>query len=334
MDAPSPFPPRVVALEEHFLVPALVEKYLDAASGNMNWLTPHLSAALAEIGPERLRHMDEGGITQQMISASMPGADLLAGADGIKFAVETNDRLAEAVNAHPGRFGGFAHLPMRTPMAAADELERAVRDLGFRGAMINGLTEGRFLDHPSFAPLLDRAVLLDVPLYIHPNLPPKPVYDSYYDGLPGKAGGLLASGLFGWHAETGIHVLRMALAGTFELHPGLTVIVGHMGEMLPFILGRADAVTMGMGSSGKTISETITGQVYITTSGFFSISPFLNALTSFGADRIMYSVDYPYSSNLRGKILLDALPVSPADRAKIAHQNADRVLKLGAYAPS
>jgi uncharacterized protein len=319
---------RVVALEEHFLMPSFIEQRFDPGSLNMGWLTPQLNARLADLGTNRLHDMDEGGITQQIISASMPGADLLDGDSGIEFAVGTNNRLAEAVKSHPNRFGGFAHLPMRTPAAAADELERTVQDLGFRGAMVNGLTDGRFLDDPRFAPILERAVKLDVPIYIHPNVAPKPVYDSYYQDLPGKAGPLLASGLFGWHAETGIHVFRLALSGTFDRYPGLTVIVGHMGEMLPFMLARADAILLQQGFS-RPISEVILDRVYITTSGVFTISPFLNALTTFGADRIMYSVDYPYSSNMPGRQLLDMLPVSPADRAKIAHGNADRVLKLG-----
>ncbi|MFM0367579.1 amidohydrolase family protein, partial [Paraburkholderia sediminicola] len=170
------------------------------------------------------------------------------------------------------------------------------------------------------------SVALDVPIYIHPNLPPKAVYDCYYQGLPGRTGPLLASGIFGWHSETAIHVLRLALAGTFEKFPGLTVIVGHMGEMLPFMLGRADDVLLSRGAN--PVSQAIVENVYITTSGVFHISPFLNALTAFGADRIMFSVDYPYSANAPARKFLDALPLSPADRIKIAHGNADRLLKL------
>jgi predicted TIM-barrel fold metal-dependent hydrolase len=317
---------RVVALEEHFLVPSLVHGNFDARS-NPGY-TPESDAVLADIGASRLRDMDEHGITYQIVSASMPGADLLDGRAGISFAAATNDRLAEAVKGQPNRFGGFAHLPMRTPEAAADELERAVRDLGFRGAMINGLTEHQFLDHPRFAPILARAEALDVPVYIHPNLAPKPVYEIYYDGLPGRAGPLLASGLFGWHAETAIHVFRLVLSGTLEKFPRLTLIVGHMGEMLPFMLGRADDVLMSRGGFAEPISNTIVDRVYITTSGVFHLSPFLNALTTFGADRIMFSVDYPYSSNGKARAFLDSLPVSPADKTKIAHANADRLLNL------
>jgi predicted TIM-barrel fold metal-dependent hydrolase len=303
---------RIVALEEHFVVPSLVRAGFDVN------LTPGFSEArekrLADLGAGRLAAMDEGGITQQVISATMPGADLLDGQAGVAFATATNDRLAAA---------------MRTPQAAADELERAVRDLGFHGAMVNGLTEHQFLDHPRFAPLLERAVALDVPIYIHPNLPPKPIADVYYSGLPHGLGQILGAGAFGWHSETAIHVLRLVLSGTFEKYPTLTVIIGHMGEMLPFMLGRIDWILGELNlTQTRTVSQTITDRVYITTSGFFDMAPFMCALATFGADRIMYSVDYPYSSNMAGKAFFDLLPVSPADRIKIAHGNADRVLKI------
>jgi predicted TIM-barrel fold metal-dependent hydrolase len=181
--------------------------------------------------------------------------------------------------------------------------------------MINGTTEGRFLDDPRYAPVLARAAKLDVPVYIHPNLAPQPVFDSYYAGLPGNTGALLGSGVFGWHAEVAIHVFRLALSAPFEQHPGLTVIRSHMGEMLPFMLDRADQVLLGHGGSKTPISEIILDRVCITTGGFFTISPFLNALTSFGADRILFSVDYPFSSAVPAKRWLDN--VRPRRRTKL-----------------
>jgi uncharacterized protein len=321
---------RIVTLEEHFFVPPLITstKGLD-----IKWLPPKLTDMLADLGDGRLRDMDASGITIQVISATMPGADLLEAEEGIRFAKATNDRLAEAVRRHPNRFAGFAHLPMRSPESAADELERAVSQLGFRGALVNGTTDGRFLDDSRFAPILERAASLDVPLYIHPGVPPQSVLDSYYSGLPGVNGAILARGLFGWHAEVGIHVLRLALSGAFERHPGLTVIIGHMGETLPFMLDRIDHMMMDQvpalfGLNLETPSKIILERVYITTAGVFSTPAFLCALTSFGADRILFSVDYPYSSAVPARRWLDSLPVSPADKLKITHGNADRLLKL------
>lgn len=318
---------RIVTLEEHFLVPSLITD-IESLAERLRWQSPDTVGKLADLGAARLRDLDENGITVQVISASMPGADLLDGQEGVDFARATNDRLSEAVRRHPGRFAGFAHLPMREPEAAADELERAITQLGFRGAMINGTTEGRFLDDPRFAPILDRAAALAAPIYIHPNHVPKPVFDAYFTGLPGNAGMILATGAFGWHAEVGIHVFRLAFAETFEKHPGLNVIVGHMGEMLPFMLDRADHCLLGLGGWKTPISKIIRERVHITTAGVFSTSAFLNALTTFGADRIMFSVDYPYSPNGEARKWFDSLPLSPADRKKVMHENADRLLKL------
>jgi predicted TIM-barrel fold metal-dependent hydrolase len=320
---------RVVALEEHFLLPDLIGRLGDHA-GSMSWLNPATSAQLADLGAARIADMDANGIDVQVLSASMPGADLLDGQDGVDYAVAVNDRLAAAVSEHPARFGGFAHLPMRSPAAAADELQRSVEQLGLSGAMINGTTSGLFIDHPSFTVLLERAEALDVPLYLHPNLPPAPVADAYYSGLPQPAGQLLATGLFGWHAEVAIHVMRLVLSGATARYPRLKFIIGHMGELLPAAIGRADAILARSDAFPGSLLEHVAERVYVTTSGIFTVPPLLAALTTFGADRIMFSVDYPYSDNRDGAAYLRALPVSPADRAKIAHQSADSLLRLKA----
>lgn len=216
---------------------------------------------------------------------------------------------------------------MRAPQAAADELERAITDLGFRGAMINGTTDGQFLDDVRFAPILERASKLGVPIYLHPNFPPKAVMDTYYSGLPQMMSRLLAWGGFGWHVETAIHVLRLAASGTFEKFPGLKIIVGHMGETLPFMLDRLDHCLVDMHGE-PPISPIIRDRLYITTSGVFSTPAFLCALTTFGADRILFSVDYPYSTTDQAVDWFNHLPVAPADKKKIMHGNADSLLRL------
>ena len=323
---------RIVTLEEHFMLPSLVRR-IDAdviARRGFPTVPGRIpDKQLADLGAGRIGDMDEAGITMQVLSASSPGADLLDGADGIAFARDMNDVLGRAVAEHPDRFAGFAHLPMRSPPQAADELERAVRDLGFRGALINGLTQDRFLDDPRFDPILARAERLDVPIYLHPNLPPESVRKAYYDGLPGSAGFQLSAAAWGWHSEVAIHVLRLVLSGTLDRHPRLKLIIGHMGEGLPAMLVRSDkALGRDAAHLTRSVSKTILDQVSITTSGLFTLPPFEVALAVFGVNRVMFSIDYPYSSNRQGRDFLDELKLPAADLEKIAHGNADRLLKL------
>jgi hypothetical protein len=326
---------RVVTLEEHFVIPELVGRIDRAAIAARGWPAPdkrppetNPGPELAEVGAGRVAVMDKAGVTFQVLASAGPGADLMPPEQGPELARAYNDRLKGIVDEHPDRFAGFAHLPMSAPEAAADELQRAVEDLGFCGAMINGVTDGRFLDDPRFEPILARAVELDVPLYLHPNIPPEPVRKAYYDGLPGMSGFLLSAGGWGWHAEVAVHVLRLALSGTLDRHPALKLIIGHMGEGLPAMLGRFDQAFRGVTHLKRSISQTILDQVWITTSGFFTLPPFMAALLSFGADRILFSVDYPFASISAGMSFLEQLPLSPEDRKKIAHGNADQLLKL------
>ncbi len=323
---------RVVALEEHFTVPALVRKIdpdVIARHGFPPGFHSSLGGKMSDLGAARLADMDEASITMQVLSPSGPGADLLDGGKGIAFARSINDHLAKAIALHPDRLAGFAHLPMRTPEAAADEFERAVRDLGFCGALINGLTQDRFLDDPRFDPILARAVQLDVPIYLHPNLPPQSVREAYYGGLPGLTGFRLASASWGWHSETAIHVLRLVVSGTFDRHRKLKLIVGHMGEGLAAMLVRADKTLADhVGHLSRSVAQTILDQVWVTTSGLFTKPPLDVALAVFGIDRVMFSIDYPIASNRVARNFFDSLTLPPADMEKFAHGNADRLLKL------
>jgi predicted TIM-barrel fold metal-dependent hydrolase len=241
-----------------------------------------------------------------------------------------NDALARVVAEQPNRYAGFAHLPMTAPEAAADELERCITQLGFCGALINGMIEDRFLDDPRFAPVLARAEKLDAPIYLHPGIPPEAVRSAYYSGLTDPFNFMLSTSAWGWHAEVAVHVLRLVLSGTLDRYPRLQLIIGHMGEGLPAMLARCDQVTARApaGLLPRSVSQTILDHVHVTTSGFFSLAPFEALLHTFGADRIMFSVDYPFSENAAGRAFLDGLPVSPTDWLKIAHGNADRLLRL------
>jgi len=329
---------RVVALEEHFSVPALVQR-IDKGAISRRGFTARKTAPgranpmelLPEIGEIRLKSMDEAGVTMQVLSAGGPGPDLVPGADGIVMAREQNDHLAAAVAKHPTRFAGFASLPLASPEACADELRRCVKELRFLGALTNGTTDGRFLDHPSYDGLLAAAVELDVPIYIHPHLPPPVVQQAYYSGLPEGAARVLSTAGWGWHSEVAIQVLRMVLAGTLDKHPKLKLIIGHMGEMLPVMLARIDVTSsLDVDHLKRPPSRQILDQVWITTSGIFTQPPFIAALQTFGIDRIMFSIDYPFAPNAAGRRFLNEVALSPADMAKLTHGNADLLLKLKA----
>jgi predicted TIM-barrel fold metal-dependent hydrolase len=329
---------RVVALEEHFTVPALASKYVKpeaiAKRGHYKGrkVAPGKTSPmelLPEFGEKRFKSLDDAGITVQVLSNSGAGPDLAPGQDGILLAKEVNDYLAGVVTKHPKRFAGFASLPMASPDGCAAELTRAVKDLKMVGAMIHGTTEGRFLDHPSYDNLLAAAVELDVPIYIHPNVPMLEVQKAYYSDLPEGTDRVVSTAGWGWHSEVAIHILRMVFAGTFDKHPKLKMVIGHMGEMLPVMLARLDDVgAADIGHLKRPPSETITDQVWITTSGIFTQPPFVAALQTFGIDRIMFSVDYPFARDAQGRKFLDEVSLAPADMAKLTHGNADALLKL------
>ena len=324
---------RTIAIEEHFLADGFREVMKRQApsqgGGSIAASVAAQQAKLADLGSTRLKNMDAGGIDLQVISHTVSGIVSLPGSEGVRLAQAANDQLAAAVAAHPDRFAGFATLPMTEPEAAADELDRAVRSLGFKGAMINGTTQGRFLDDPSFLPILERAVALDVPVYVHPGVPPAAVREAYYSGFDPAVNFTLATSGWGWHSEVGIHALRLILGGVFDRLPSLQIIIGHMGEMIPFMLARINNVLTPVAKHLQhAVSDYFLQNFFITTSGFFTDPPLLLALQTMGADRIIFSVDYPYSANQQGRMFLDTASISPADKEKISHLNAERLLKL------
>jgi len=248
----------------------------------------------------------------------------------VPLARDANDRLADAVRRHPSRFAGFATLPTVAPEIAADELERMVREHGFKGAVINGHTRDRYLDDEFFWPILERAEALHVPVYLHPTPPPEPVIASSYTGnfAPGVTVALSSAG-WGWHIETATHVLRLILGGAFDRYPGLRLVIGHLGETLPFMLQRLDrGLPPQMTTLDRPISAYLRENLYYTISGLNYTAPFLTLLLEVGANQILFSADYPYSSMIEARSFLDHLPVSPADKERIAHVNAERLLRL------
>jgi predicted TIM-barrel fold metal-dependent hydrolase len=289
-----------------------------------------IGVKLLDVDAGRIADMDAAGISMQVLSVSANTVDQLDPATAQALVRDANDRMAAATQAHPDRFAAFATLSLLDPSQAAKELERCVRQLGFKGVMLNGTVKGEFLDHSRFTPIFEAAQALDVPIYLHPAPPPKAVLDAYYSGLPSPLDFLLSTAGWGWHVETGLHCLRLMLAGIFDRFPKLKIVVGHMGEDLPFSIARAEMVfgTRGPGHLKRPLGEYFSEHFYVTTSGYFTAPPFLCALQVVGSDRLLFSVDYPFSPNTRGREFLDSLAISPSDREKIAHGNAERLLKL------
>ncbi|RAJ83646.1 hypothetical protein CLV59_103617 [Chitinophaga dinghuensis] len=315
---------RIITLEEHVAFPEFAPEI-------QQWPLPQAALEkLVDISDARLKSMDDNGIDMQVLSVVGSGAESLPPQQALSFATRYNDLLAARISPYPARFQAFAHLPMSSPQAAADELERAKEAHHFCGALINGLTNGKFLDHPTFSPLLEKAEQLQMPLYLHPGLLPELVTEAYYHDLPDSLRIMLACGGWGWHAQTALQVLRLIVSGTLDRFPRLKIIIGHMGEMLPMMMSRLDEKfkVTSTGYHQRTVSQTLRDQVYLTTSGIFSLPPLLAALGTFGIDNVMFSVDYPFSANESGIELLNNIPLSTEEISKIAGGNAARLLGL------
>lgn len=319
---------RVIAIEEHCQTQAVSDANSKGKARPTTGPVAERMRRLDDFGPLRLAEMDAGGIDLQVLSQMSPATDALEGSLAIEVAREANDRMAAAVAEHPDRLSAFAALPTSEPKAAADELERAVKSLGFKGAMINGLPGGNFMEGRAYWPIFEQAQALGVPVYLHPAEPPAAVRQAYFDGFDPAVSQLLATGGWGWHIETGLHSLRLILGGVFDQFPDLRIIIGHMGEALPFMIARADTRLNPVSGLKRPLKDYFHENFYITTSGFFTYPPLLCALMVVGADRIMFSVDYPFSTNDVGRAFLDSAPISPEDREKIAHRNAEELMGL------
>ena len=281
-----------------------------------------------DTGAGRLEEMDKHGIDMQILSYSNPPQDAPADQQ-VQLTRDANNKLAEAVRANPSRFGGFASLPWQHPQAAAEELERAVKELGFVGAMLLGHPGDVFLDDSRFEPILAKLNELRVPIYMHPGYPLPAVQKPYYGGLDKQVSARLSLFGWGWHNEAGVQLLRLLLSKKFDQFPHLQVICGHWGEMVPFYLQRLDD-TMSQSVTGlsRSITETFRQHVYVTPSGMLYLPQFEFIQKVVGIQRILYSVDYPYLTLAGARRFLETLPVSQEDREKIAHGNAEALFHL------
>jgi 2,3-dihydroxybenzoate decarboxylase len=317
---------RKIALEEHFLPPDLASYGQAAHLGADRETYRGFEERLLDFGPMRLEAMDAAGIDVAVLSVTTPGVHAEPDtAVAIRRAKIANDFLARQIHTHPKRYAGFAHLPLQDPKAAADELERCVHQLEFKGAMVNGHTNGRYLDERDYDPFWERAQALGAPIYLHPRDPQDPPRN--YHGHPELLGPT-----WGWTVETATHALRLVFGGVFDRYPGLTLILGHMGETLPYLLWRLDsrarAQTRAGEASRRLPSEIIRKNIIVTTSGVCSSPALLCAIAALGEDNVMFSVDYPFEDCRVAAAFIESAEISEATRVKICHANAERLLRL------
>jgi len=316
---------RKIALEEHFLSPGFEEYWLPTMGNVDQKAVSGLLARLRDFGDMRIAAMDSGGIARAVLSVSGPGVQAERdAATARRRAAEANDFLAGEVAKRADRYSGFGHLPMQDGVAAADELERCIRDLKFCGAMINGHTNGQYLDHPSLFPFWERAEATGAVVYIHPTDPVSPS-----PALAGVEG--LRRATWEWGFETGSHALRLVFSGLFDRFPRAKVALGHLGETLPYLLWRFDSRAKLYGVKlGKKPSDYIRQNFIVTTSGMSSAEPLNCALAALGNDRVMFAADYPFEQSAEAGEFLDKTPLAESVRGEIAFKNAVREFKLPA----
>lgn len=321
----QPADPGRIALEEHFIIPSFLD-YLGHAMPRVTQAEHDtLIRRLSDFGEERLAAMDSAGVRKAVLSISGPGVQIERDtATATRRAAEANDALAREVAKRPDRYAGFAHLAMQDPRGAADELERCVRQLGFCGAMVNHHTNGIYLDDPRHAVFWERLQALDVPLYLHPD-------DAFVKPHVLEGAPELAKPVWEWTTETSTHALRLVVAGVFDRWPRAQVILGHMGETLPFVLWRLDsryALTATERRVKRAPSDYIRDNFHVTTSGQCSDVPLKAALAAMGEARVMFSIDYPYeSSEVAGRFLAEA-DITQAQRIRVGRDNARALLRL------
>ena len=313
----------VVALEEHYWDKELISHIGGAEGARSRFLLERLY----DLTDLRLREMDEQGIDKQVLSHGAPSGQKLSADIALDVTRGANDRLAEAIARHPTRFAGFAALPTILPEKAAEELERSVKELGLKGAMIHGLTDGLFLDEKRFWPIFERAAALDVPLYLHPSFPHPDVVRAYYEAYL-KDFPQVIRAAWGYTVETATQAIRIVLSGVLEQHPGVKIILGHMGETLPFLLWRINQALSRPGHKELSFAEQFRRNFYVTTSGNFSTPALLCTMLELGIDRIMFSVDYPFVANKPAMEWVQSLQICTEDKQKLLSGTATRLLRL------
>lgn len=325
---------KFIGVEETYSTPELMQlnSHNESETKYLNGI------GLADLGERRLADMDEGGLNIQILSAHTPAVQNVPGQEGIDFAYRLNRVLVEGPMAtNPDRFQAFATLPLHSPEAAADELERSVTEDGFLGALTNGHVGNRFLDHPDFEPVLARAEALGVPIYLHPGYPPEEVFKVYFDTTQpeftkANQNYIFSGSGMGWHQEVLIQAVRMITYGVFDKFPKLQIIIGHMGEGLPFYYER---ITEQLGWPTKASLEKPIGQyfqdnLWITTAAFFQDDLLDLLLKYISVDRVMFAIDYPFAGIKEGTDWFRAVDLPREDKEKIAFRNAEQLFGITA----
>jgi 2,3-dihydroxybenzoate decarboxylase len=314
--------PEVIAIEEHFWDADLSATYTDKGP------PPPIRERLLDLGALRLKEMDEAGVDIQVLSHGAPSLQMVKADVAVEIGRRINDRLAAFITTKPDRFAGFAALPTADPAAAADELERTVDKYGFKGAMLHGTSFGVFLDDKRFWPIYERAQKLDVPIYLHPSIPLQTVMDAYYADYT-KEFPMVIRAAWGFTVETATLAIRMVLSGVFDKYPDLKIVLGHLGETLPFLLWRIDQSLQRPGASRKlSFRDVFSKHFYLTTSGNFSNPALMCCVQEMGVDRILFAIDWPFVANPLGTEWIETIPLCEEDKVKILCGNAQRLLRM------
>jgi predicted TIM-barrel fold metal-dependent hydrolase len=334
---------KIITIEEHFILKSISQKVAafnikendgtvphDAVKNELMKIGP-TSEDMEDVGERRIKFMDESGIDMQVLSYGAGSPQNITDKTlTIELCQEANDELANLIKLHPTRFAGFAVLPVADPSAAGEELNRTVKELGFKGAMLSGTFNGRFFDEPEFLPIFSKAQELNVPVYMHPGFIPPNISAHYYqsNNWPAVAGAMFASAGYGWHLDSGIAIVRLIASGIFDKLPDLKLISGHWGELVPFFLNRLDDQLSKTLKLDRKISDYYKSNIYITPSGLFSEAQLKYVIEELGADKIIYSGDYPYLIDKNTRQFLETAPISQEAKEKIGYRNAEKLLGL------
>lgn len=325
---------KLIGVEEHWCPHELFEK--EGTPGYENMMSVKnlfddkqyemVCQSVSDISKKRLDMMDKISMTMQVLSICNANMEILPDDQAMHYSKLSNDILAKSLEEYPNRLKGLAALPTGVPIEAAKELERCMAKEGFVGAIINGHINGHYLDEPQFEPLLEMAETTGAVLYIHPALPPRNIIDTYYKMEDPYAQKVISSGGWGWHIETGVHILRLIASGTFDRHPQLKVIVGHLGEGLPFFMERLYNATKG--NLKKPYPEYLKENIYYSISGFHDPDLLEYVLKKVGEDHILFSTDFPFNSSEKEIEFFMNTNLSKSTKEKIAYKNAEQLFNI------